>query len=83
MDLANIEEGDGFQRAKEVLKIFKKEELKKEILKLNSPILIKQTRILLNKKNKEQIIGNNLKAAEKVYEISKVTKRFLELVKLK
>jgi glycosyltransferase involved in cell wall biosynthesis len=43
----------------------------------------KQAEILQNKEKQRKIIKANLKAAKKVYEISKVTDRFLELVNLK
>jgi hypothetical protein len=82
-DLSQIKNDEDFQRIEKVIEILKDEESKKQILSLNKAILTKQIKMLQDKRRQAEIIKNNLEAAKKTYEISKVAGRFLELVDLK
>jgi len=44
---------------------------------------MKQIEVLRDKEKQEEIIKNNSVAAQKAYEISNITKRFLELIGFK
>ena len=70
------------RRIEEVIKDFEKSGLKFWWLyrKFSLAGVEKQAEILQNKKEEKKIIEANLKVAKKVYEISKVTERFLEIV---
>jgi len=70
------------RRIEEVIKDFEKSGLKFWWLyrKFSLAGVEKQAEILQNKEEEKKIIEANLKVAKKVYEISKVTERFLEIV---
>ena len=70
------------ERVIKAIKVFKDPKLKKETWELNKKIIARQARLLQNSKKQKQIIRNNFKAVKKIYEISKITKSFLSLVKL-
>ncbi len=73
------------RRIEEVIRDFEKSGLRFWWLyrQFSIPALIKQIELLQNRKKQKQIIVANLKAARKVYKISKVSKNFLKLVGLK
>jgi len=79
-DPINIEDEKSFKRAKRVLDIFKDEKLKARILELNKDVVLEQIKVLEDKERREKIIESNFKIAENTYNISKITKRFLELI---
>jgi len=73
------------RRIEEIIKDFEKSGLKFWWLykKFSFGAIKKQADILQNKEKREKIIENNLKVAKEVYEASRVTDRFLELINLK
>lgn len=79
-DLAKEE--DFNKRIKKVINILKNPALKRKVLKLNQANLLKQVKILQNKDRKEEIIQANFNQVKKVYGISRITQRFLEIVGL-
>jgi len=78
----SLEDEESFAGAKKVVEILKSKESVKQVFDLNKEVIEKQIEILQDKKKQDGIIKSNLAAAQKAYEISGITKQFLELVGL-
>ena len=70
------------ERVIKAIKVFKNPKLKKETWKLNKKAIMMQVHILQNSKKQKQVIRANFKTVKKIYEISEITKSFLNLIKI-
>ena len=78
----SIKKKNHLERIESIIDIFENPELKTKTLESNKTIVIKQIKVLQDKKKQKQIIESNLKAVKENYGISKIAKQFLKLIDL-
>jgi len=71
---------EGAQRVENFLKIFENNILEKQVLEINRAKITDQIEVLQDKEKQRQIIEDNLMRANQIYEISRTTDHFLELI---
>jgi glycosyltransferase involved in cell wall biosynthesis len=76
----SLKDEQSFERAKKVIRILENKQIEKQVLDLNREAIMNQIKVLEDKEQQKQIIRGNLETAQKIYEISAIAKRFLELV---